>query len=332
MTDNSFWQRVEQQTTTTAGLGYITSDPIDPSLSYWPGPGLIPPFKVGREWISHYTSFQYCETSKESAARDDGLKIDDVGSTLAGTSTQQSQDTAKFASEILITYKLKNPSQFLRDIICLEDISEFASRFDHCVPLYIMTGYKISRNVQTALEQQDSTSNSIKFHLSTKAKVVATPLGSLAVPSGSFGDNEAHSVLSTIDYQAPGDSIFFIRYQRIIMDKAYPGTILLPPNPISWWQWFFSCDKRPLTTVIVKKDRGSTQQILITHRPIVSALKSMSHKPQLQLTGRQSTLVSCDESDLICPRSEDAPYTSSKNGADPQRSGRATEVTPLLRK
>lgn len=331
MTDNSFWQRVQQQTTTTVGLGYVTTDPLDPSLSYWPGPGLLPPFKIGREWISHYTSFQYSENFSDSEANSNTLELSELGNVLSDSAADQSKHTVKFATDILITYKLKNPAQFLRDFIQLEYLQEFASRFERNIPMYLMTGYKVSRNVQTALEQQDSQADSVKFQLSTTAKVVPSPIGGLAVPSGSLGDTQEHKALTTIDYQAPGDSIFFVRYQKIMLDHYHPGTIILPAPSLPWYHWLIICGKRPLQTVIIRKG-DSRQQILVTHRGVASATRVLSASPQLPLTGRHSTMTSCDNMDLIKPGHGNATCPVTDDSRASHYEPRATEGTPLLRK
>lgn len=295
---------------------------------------MLPPFKVGREWISHYTSCKYSEVNKDSLNHTGGVDEENFGTTLGIDTSHASLDNTKFASDILITYKLKNPSQFLRDVFHFEDMTEFASRFDPHVPLYLMTGYKVSRNVQTALEQQDTQSNSVKFHLSNRVKIIPTPLGDLAVPNASIGDDQNHKTLSTIDYQAPGDSIFFVRYHRIAFEEKYPNVLILPANPISWGQWLSNCCTGRAKTVIMKDDTTAIQTAFTTAKCLTSTIRTISTLKRLPLTGRHSTLESCDDSELIQAVSRCTTETSVSPGQDSskkQASTANTENTPLLR-
>lgn len=290
MDDTAFWHPLtDQQTTTTVGLGFVTTNLSDPSVSYWPGPGLLPPFSVGREWITHYTSAKFSASATESVSHFGSLTISEFGNQTQGSAAHDEQGSRKFLSEILITYKLKNPAQFLRDVFRASYLSEFRSRFDEGAAFYIITGYKVSRNAQTAFDQQDDSKKSIKFDLSCKLRVMPDFSAPIGIGSGA---SDVHKVLSTIDFKAPGDSIFFVRYQKIEFNKVFPGVMTLPAKPLTWPQWF-NCLGRASITVILPEGNDASQRLLVTTDSLYSAVKRLeSSTRRMQSTGRRTTHAS----------------------------------------
>lgn len=301
MDDSAYWHRLtDQQTTTTVGLGYLTTNPIDPSVSYWPGPGLLPPFKIDREWITHYTSLKFSTASKESTDKGMSLDFQDFGNANQTSSHVQGEETT-FASDILITYKLKNPAQFLRDVFEPHCSDEFVSRFQRGTPFYLMTGYKVSRNVQTALEHQSCSQDALTFGLSTKLRIIPDaamerlPGGQVAT---SVTANKDHSYLADIAYQAPGDSIFFVRYQRIAFDPRFPGLVIMPARVLSWGEWCTGgLFRRQMRTFILARepDDDSGPGLLTTDASTSVAVRRMGAARRLPTTGRRATQVSGDD-------------------------------------
>lgn len=311
--DTSFWHPLtDQQTSTTVGLGFVTTNLSDPSVSYWPGPGLLPPFSVGREWITHYTSAKFSASAMDSVTRFGSVSMSEFGNQVQGSAAHDEQGNRKFLSEILITYKLKNPAQFLRDVFRASHLTEFVSRFDESAAFYVITGYKVSRNAQTAFDQQDDTKNSIKFELSCKLRLMpdfSTPIG-----VGSGGSNE-HKVLSTIDFKAPGDSIFFVRYQKLEFSRIFPGVMTLPASPLTWSQWFECLGRTPVTVILPEGD-GATQRLIVTRESVYSAVKRLESRKRMQIVGRRATHASGQDETAY--------------DADLAASTPISEMTPLL--
>ncbi|CCG82122.1 protein of unknown function [Taphrina deformans PYCC 5710] len=275
LTEDSFWQKLgDQQTTTTVGLGYVTTNPDDPSVSYWPGPGRSPGFTLGREWITHYVSAEFASTTDATTGTRQSIDRDTEtpGLGLAVSHAGRAKDQDSFVSDLLITYKLKNPVQFLRDVFSPADLAEFASRFPASTSLFLVTGYKVSRNVSAAVDQQESHESGLRFALPAKL-TVALPL---PLPVPQLAKDVQRKVLSSVTFRAPGDSIFFVRYLRWVLGGLW---------------------RRERRTIVLPPDRAGTQRLLVTRDTVAVAVKKMHETKGLCATGQRTTSVSCDESE-----------------------------------
>ena len=144
-------------------------------------------------------------------------------------SSSKSNEDRKFLSAVLMTFKLKNPAQYCREVLDYDGLLDFVKQFEPRTRFYLVTGCKIARNAHTVMLDDETGDDDLKVELTQKVPVSAVPGSLLAGDVGaSVAQERSTKVIHRVRYRSPGDAIYYVRYCELSFDDRYPGFVILP--------------------------------------------------------------------------------------------------------